>query len=149
MLSRSGEIIASRNSSAALSRLNKLSIGSRKKTSCSESITFSIGRCSCSQTANTSAAPVCVRKLEEKIHELGFHLRPEFWGQGFAEEAARAAMAHAFETLNAKALSAGHHPANAASRHILEKLGFHFTHEEFYPPCGLQIPYYLLARPSI
>lgn len=86
---------------------------------------------------------------EEEIHELGFHLRPEFWGQGLAEEAARAVMAYAFETLNAKALSAGHHPANASSRHILEKLGFHFTHEEFYAPCGLQIPYYLLASPSI
>lgn len=85
----------------------------------------------------------------EKIHELGFHLRPEFWGQGLAEEAARAVMAYAFETLNAKALSAGHHPANASSRHILEKLGFHFTHEEFYAPCGSQIPYYLLASPSI
>ena len=85
----------------------------------------------------------------EKTHELGFHLRPEFWGQGFAEEAARSVIAHAFETLHAKALSAGHHPANASSRHILEKLGFHFTHEEFYAPCGLQIPYYLLASPSI
>lgn len=86
---------------------------------------------------------------EEEIHELGFHLRPEFWSQGLAEEAARAVMAYAFETLNAKALSAGHHPANASSRHILEKLGFHFSHEEFYAPCGLQIPYYLLASPSI
>src|SRR6185437_11623366 len=57
-LSRSGEIIASRNSSAALSRLNKLSIASKKKTTRCESITFSIGQCFCSQTANTSVAPV-------------------------------------------------------------------------------------------
>ena len=102
------------------------------------------------QTASTSVAPVCVRiNWKRKFDELGFHLRPEFWGQCFAKEAARAVIAYAFETLRAKALSAGHHPANASSRHILEKLGFHFTHEEFYAPCGLQISYYLLARPSI
>ena len=50
----------------------------------------------------------------------------------------------AFETLGAKALFAGHHPANSASRHVLGKLGFHFTHEEFYRPTGLMHPSYLL-----
>src|SRR5262249_20738099 len=32
----------------------------------------------------------------EEIIELGFHLRPKFWGRGLATEAARAAMAYAF-----------------------------------------------------
>lgn len=83
-------------------------------------------------------------KLEERIYELGFHLRPEFWHQGFAEEAARAAIAYGFETLGAKALFAGHHPENAASRHLLEKLGFRFTGTQPYPPTGLQHSSYLL-----
>ncbi|MGB7666049.1 MAG: GNAT family N-acetyltransferase [Candidatus Acidiferrales bacterium] len=87
-------------------------------------------------------------KPEENILELGFHLRPDFWRQGFAEEAARAVIAYGFETLGAHALFAGHHPANAASRHLLEKLAFRFTHAEFYPPTGLQHPSYLLTRPS-
>ena len=59
------------------------------------------------------------------------------WGQGLAQEAGRAVIEFAFETLGVKGLFAGHHPANDASRRLIEKLGFHFTHEEFYAPTGL------------
>jgi RimJ/RimL family protein N-acetyltransferase len=83
-----------------------------------------------------------------EIYEIGFHLRPTFWGQGLAEEAGRAVVAYAFEKLNVKGLFAGHHPANTASRRVLEKLGFTFTHEEFYPPTGMKHPSYLLL-PSV
>lgn len=86
-------------------------------------------------------------RLEEQIYELGFHLRRAFWGRALAEEAARAVITFAFETLGAQALFAGHHPANAASQRLLAKLGFRFTHEELYPPTGLKHPSYLLARP--
>lgn len=84
-------------------------------------------------------------KPEEEILEIGFHLRARFQGQGIAVEAARAVMAHAFGTLNAKALFAGHHPAHAASRRVLEKLGFRYTHDKLYPPTGLNHPSYLLS----
>jgi RimJ/RimL family protein N-acetyltransferase len=84
----------------------------------------------------------------EQIYELGFHLRPAYWGRGLAEEAGRAIIGFAFERLGAKGLFAGHHPANAASRRVLEKLGFRFTHEEFYPPTGAKHPSYLLMRPE-
>jgi [ribosomal protein S5]-alanine N-acetyltransferase len=83
---------------------------------------------------------------DEQIYELGFHLRPAFWGRGLAEEAGRAAVTFAFETLGAKALFAGHHPANSASRQVLAKLGFDFTHEEFYPRTRLMHSSYLLRR---
>jgi ribosomal-protein-alanine N-acetyltransferase len=85
-------------------------------------------------------------KHEERIFEMGAHLRPEYWGQGLAQEAGRAVITFAFETLGAKALFAGHHPANAASRRLIEKLGFRFTHEEFYAPTGLGHPSYLLTK---
>ena len=55
----------------------------------------------------------------------------------------RAVIAHAFAT-GAKALFAGHHPDNASSRSVLEKLGFRYTHHELYPPTGLQHPCYRL-----
>jgi len=85
-------------------------------------------------------------KPEEQIYEMGFHLLPAFWGRGLAEEAGRAIIVFAFETLGAAAVFAGHHPANAASRRVLEKLGLRFTHEELYPPTGLRHPSYLLTR---
>jgi [ribosomal protein S5]-alanine N-acetyltransferase len=88
-------------------------------------------------------------KNEEQVFEMGVHLRLENWGQGLAQEAGRAVITFAFETLGVKGLFAGHHPANAASPRLIEKLGFHFTHEEFYPPTGLNHPSYLLANPGI
>ncbi len=85
-------------------------------------------------------------KPQEQIYELGYHLRRQYWGMGLAEEAGRAVVNFAFENLGAKALFAGHHPENAASKRVLEKLGFRFTHEELYPPTGLMNPSYLLTR---
>ncbi len=87
-------------------------------------------------------------RLDGQIYELGFHLRPEFWGRGLAQEAGRAVISYAFEKLRAEALFAGHDPANSASMRVLIKLGFEFTHEEFYPPTGLKHPSYLLRRPD-
>ena len=84
----------------------------------------------------------------EQIYEMGFHLRQAHWGQGLATEAASAIIGFAFEKLGAKALFAGHHPANTASRKVLEKLGFRFIGEEHYPPTGAIHPSYLLIRPS-
>jgi RimJ/RimL family protein N-acetyltransferase len=56
-------------------------------------------------------------------------------------------ISYAFETIGAKALFAGHHPENAASRRVLAKLGFRHTHDELYAPTGLLHPSYLLERP--
>jgi RimJ/RimL family protein N-acetyltransferase len=87
-------------------------------------------------------------KPEDGAHELGFHLKPKYWGQGLAVEAARAAIGFAFENIGAQALCAGHHPGNMNSKKVLEKLGFHYTHDEYFPALGMDIPYYLLARPE-
>jgi RimJ/RimL family protein N-acetyltransferase len=82
----------------------------------------------------------------EKIYELGFHLRPACWGKGFATEAARAALTYALQTLGASAVFAGHHPANASSRRVLQKLGFKHTGCELYEPTGLEHPSYMFTR---
>lgn len=84
----------------------------------------------------------------EHILELGVHLRPRYWRQGLAEEASRAAIEYAFQQLGAHGLFAGHHPENQASRKLLCKLGFTFSHEELYPPTGLQHPSYMLRPPD-
>jgi [ribosomal protein S5]-alanine N-acetyltransferase len=85
-------------------------------------------------------------RQEQGIVELGIHLRPELWGQGYAEEAARCLMAYAFDRLAVDALFAGHHPKNQGSRRLLEKLGFEYQHDQLYVPTGLMHPTYLLRR---
>jgi [ribosomal protein S5]-alanine N-acetyltransferase len=86
--------------------------------------------------------------LEKGIYELGYNLLPCYWGKGLAEEAARGIIAFAFEQTRVTALFAGHHPENAASRRILQKLGFRYTHDELYPPTGAIEPVYLLEKPE-
>jgi ribosomal-protein-alanine N-acetyltransferase len=82
----------------------------------------------------------------DEIIELGFHLRPKFWGRGLATEAARTAIAYAFSTYAPKKLAAGHHPENASSKRVIEKLGFRYSHEEPFAGLRMEIPYYLLER---
>ena len=79
------------------------------------------------------------------IYEIGFHIRSRHWGNGYATEAAHRVIAYAFEDLNAHGLFAGHNPQNTASRHLLRKLGFRYTHDEFYAPTGLQHPSYMMT----
>lgn len=86
---------------------------------------------------------------EEGIPELGFHLRPKFWGRGLAVEGARAVIQFAFETTDAKGLSAGHHPDNVNSKKVLERLGFRYTHDEYFPALGMAIPYYFLPSCTV
>jgi RimJ/RimL family protein N-acetyltransferase len=85
-------------------------------------------------------------RLEQKLYEIGFHLRKAYWGQALALEAARVVMDYAFSQLDAAGLFAGHNPANNASRRVLQKLGFRYTHDEYYAPTGLNHPSYLLMK---
>jgi RimJ/RimL family protein N-acetyltransferase len=85
---------------------------------------------------------------ENDGYELGFHLRPQFWGQRYAFEAASAVLDYAFMTLYARQIVAGHHPQNAASQKVLERLGFTFVRLVFYPPTGLMHPSYALNAVS-
>jgi [ribosomal protein S5]-alanine N-acetyltransferase len=95
---------------------------------------------------HVGCAGMRIYNLEEKIYAMGFYLRPKFWGQGFSTEAGRAVISYAFDALGASALFAGHHPENAASKKVLAKLGFQFTHKQLYPPTGLEHDSYLLKR---
>jgi RimJ/RimL family protein N-acetyltransferase len=56
--------------------------------------------------------------------ELGYWFRREVWGQGYAVEAAAAAIEAHFADPRAGHLPSGHFPGNDRSRRVLEKLGF-------------------------
>ena len=88
----------------------------------------------------------CGLRPHQETYELGFHLRPSYRHRGYAFEAAKAVIRHAFETLHADVLSAGHHPENRASEKLLKKLGFVQTGKEYYEPTGLYHPSYVLNR---
>lgn len=54
---------------------------------------------------------------------LGFRFRPSAWGQGYATELGRMALAMAFDTLGATEVCGLVRPGNTGSRRVLEKLG--------------------------
>ncbi|MEY8338788.1 GNAT family N-acetyltransferase [Lachnospiraceae bacterium 62-35] len=85
-----------------------------------------------------------LRPHDESRYEIGVHLRPEFWRQGYAREAAMAVIDYAFTVLRADGLFAGHNPSNTASQKLLNKLGFTYIGDEFYAPTGLYHPSYEL-----
>ncbi|MCK4711314.1 MAG: GNAT family N-acetyltransferase [Marinosulfonomonas sp.] len=55
---------------------------------------------------------------------FGYFLAPEYWGQGYGTEAARAFLADAFARFDIPAFNSAAFARNAASRNILTKLGF-------------------------
>jgi len=61
------------------------------------------------------------------VAEIGYWLGVPHWGHGFATEAARAVIDHAFGELRHETLEAGARVSNPASRRVLEKCGFQWT----------------------
>lgn len=65
--------------------------------------------------------------LRAKGHEIGYWIGVPHWGHGYATEAARAFIDHAFGDLGYTELLAGARVSNPASRRVLEKCGFQWT----------------------
>jgi RimJ/RimL family protein N-acetyltransferase len=61
---------------------------------------------------------------EHRRCELGYILRRDLWGRGFATEALTALMDHAFGTLDLHRVEADVDPRNDASLRLVERLGF-------------------------
>jgi RimJ/RimL family protein N-acetyltransferase len=70
---------------------------------------------------------VCSIDMREEDAELGYWFGADYWGHGFATEAARAVIDHAFGDLGHQALQSGARVNNPASRRVLEKCGFQWT----------------------
>jgi len=56
--------------------------------------------------------------------EIGYSLDPKLQGQGYAHEALRLALVHAFDTLRMRRIEADVDPRNRPSIRLLERLGF-------------------------
>lgn len=64
-------------------------------------------------------------KLQDGL-ELVYHFIPQFWGKGYATEAAQACLAYGFGKLNAAKIIATLNPENGASARVLEKIGMKY-----------------------
>ena len=64
------------------------------------------------------------RAFGEDHAELGYWIGKPYWGQGYASEAARALILHAFERDGFDYLNVGHFTDNPASARVIAKFGF-------------------------
>ena len=66
--------------------------------------------------------------------ELGYWIAEEYWGQGWATEAATAAIQYGFEELDLDIIGICTGPNNLRSQRVIEKLGFAYegTHRHCY-----------------
>jgi RimJ/RimL family protein N-acetyltransferase len=78
-------------------------------------------------TLDGKAVGTCGVDPRQDGAEIGYWLGVPYWGRGFATEAIRAVIDHAFGELDHAALQAGARVSNPASRRVLEKCGFQWT----------------------
>jgi len=68
--------------------------------------------------------------MDAEHAEVGYWIGKPFWGKGFATEAVRAVVAHAFDAHGFAYVKAGHFVDNTRSQRVLGKLGFSSDGEE-------------------
>ena len=82
---------------------------------------------------------------KDRVVDLGYRFKREFWGNGYATEAAQACIDYAFEVKRFSKLVAHAHINNKISHRVLEKLGFSFIKEFDYE--GIDAKLYKLKNP--
>jgi RimJ/RimL family protein N-acetyltransferase len=76
--------------------------------------------------------------------EVGWRLDRVYWNRGFATEGALASLRHGFEDLGLEQVISITHPANAASRRVMEKAGLTFRGEACWR--GFDVVWYAVDR---
>lgn len=69
-------------------------------------------------------------KEAKRQTEVGYDMKPEFWGHGYMKEALRAILVFAHEELGINIVDAHIYPDNVNSSSLVKKLGFELSEEE-------------------
>ena len=80
----------------------------------------------------------------ETLLEVGYHLRRDQWGHGYATEAARACMTYAFGNLRAEKIVSLIRAENLPSRHVAERNGMKVERQVMFH--GLSHLMYAITR---
>ena len=75
--------------------------------------------------------------------EVVYHFAKAHWGKGLATELARASLRYGFDTHRFARIVAIAKPGNAASIHVMEKLGMHFEMQTSY--YGIDVVQYTIT----
>ncbi len=89
--------------------------------------------------------PTCVPELADRI-EIGWTLRPPFWGRGLATEGARAAVNATFSNLDTDEVISLIHHTNQRSITVATHLGMRHARDVLHPELGDDLRVYALSR---
>lgn len=97
--------------------------------------------------------PDPTRPDEPDVLLLGYWLAEPYWNRGYTTEAAQAVIAWAWERTDVRLITTSHYLFNDASRRVIEKCGFSYTHTAVWPSNDPNEPdqdamWYELARPG-
>lgn len=67
------------------------------------------------------------RLKETDEFEVGYAIAKDFWGKGYATEAAKRVLQYGFEELNLKKIVAVASPENQASQNVMKRIGMEFV----------------------
>lgn len=105
-----------------------------------------IGFCAIVEKASNELIGWCGlwRLKETRETEIGYAIARDFWGKGYASEAARKFLEYGFRELECDEIVAVARPENRASRRVMEKLGMRYDYAgEFY---GRELVHYSITK---
>ena len=91
----------------------------------------------------------CGLKYRSELNEidLGFRFKKDFWGKGYATEAAYASIRYGFHKLNLRRIVGRAEPFNTGSCNVLEKCGMAYIGNEEVD--GYPVKTYEICHPSV
>ena len=99
-----------------------------------------LGRWAMHRKDNMEFIGWCGLKYRPELDEtdLGYRLRKDCWGKGYATESAQHTLIHAFETLALQTVTGRAHIDNLASLKVLEKIGMTYVCDEEVDECPVK-----------
>lgn len=96
----------------------------------------------CKETGEPVGMCGLLRRAQFDHPDVGYAFFPEFWGRGFASEAASGVIEHARRTLGVSRVLGIVSPHNSASIQVLEKIGFTFQEHAVFELDGSDVLVY-------
>jgi RimJ/RimL family protein N-acetyltransferase len=110
---------------------------------------YNLGRWAVHQKHPLQFMGWCGLKYRPELSEtdLGFRFKKEFWGKGFATEAAFASVRYGFEKLNLQCITGRAEAGNIASWRVFEKIGMSWIGQDEVD--GYPVRLYEIRNPVI
>jgi RimJ/RimL family protein N-acetyltransferase len=84
-----------------------------------------------------------------KYYDVGYRLRKQFWGKGYATESGKASVEYAFNVMKLPELYATTEMGNQASHKALLKIGLHYVEDFYFEQEQVDLRWYKMEKPKM